>query len=127
MSNRVAVLSGGRLMQVDPPVTIYEKPANRFVAGFIGDANFLPATCMAVDGAGAAFGIDGADGAQVQVDDGVGGVPGGKAVLVVRPERIALVAPEQGQLRGEVRGTMYSGSDLMLHCALASPNRRPGQ
>jgi len=122
MSDRVAVLSGGKVMQVDPPVTIYEKPANRFVAEFIGDANFLPATCVALDGANAVFVLDsaGADGAQLQVGDAASFAPGAKAELVVRPERIALVPPEQGQLRGEVRTTMYSGSDLMLHCALAN-------
>jgi ABC-type Fe3+/spermidine/putrescine transport system ATPase subunit len=45
--------------------------------------------------------------------------PGAKAVLVVRPERIALAPSGQAALQGEVRGTMYSGSDLMLHCVLA--------
>jgi spermidine/putrescine transport system ATP-binding protein len=122
MSDRVAVLSGGKVMQVGPPVTIYEKPANRFVAEFIGDANFLPATCVARDDAGAVFVLDsaGTDGAQLQVGDAAGFAPGAKAELVVRPERIALVSPEQGQLRGEVRTTMYSGSDLMLHCTLAN-------
>jgi ABC-type Fe3+/spermidine/putrescine transport system ATPase subunit len=44
---------------------------------------------------------------------------GAKAVLVVRPERVSLVALESALLRGEVPETIYSGSDLMLHARLA--------
>ena len=122
MSDRVAVLSGGRLMQVGAPVEIYERPANRFVAEFIGDANFLPATCVAIQGAGASFTVDGAtdSSALFQVAECTGLAPGSRAVLVVRPERVALAPSAQVPLHGEVHGTMYSGSDLMLHCTLAN-------
>jgi len=122
MSDRVAVLSGGRLMQVDAPVAIYDRPASRFVAEFIGDANFLPATCVALHGTGTGFRIDGADtgSAPLQLADAGAFAPGAKVVLVVRPERVMLVPPGQAQLRGQVRGTMYSGSDRMLHCVLGN-------
>ena len=41
MSDRIAVVNGGRIMQLDVPRTIYEQPANRFVAEFIGESTFL--------------------------------------------------------------------------------------
>lgn len=120
MSDRVAVLRSGLVMQVGTPSAIYDRPANRFVAEFIGEANFLPASCVTADASGAGFRIDAAprDAAPVRVHDCAGFAPGARAVLVVRPERISVVAAEQALLHGAVRGTMYSGSDLMLHCAL---------
>ena len=42
MSDRVAVIAGGRVMQVDTPRRLYDHPANRFVAEFIGESSFLP-------------------------------------------------------------------------------------
>ena len=44
MSDRIAVINHGRLMQVDDPVGLYDRPANRFVADFIGESTFLPVT-----------------------------------------------------------------------------------
>ncbi len=116
MSDRVAVLSGGQLMQIGTPAAIYEKPVNRFVAEFIGDANFLPATCVAPG----SFRLDGATAGStpIALADANGYAPGAKVVLVVRPERVTLVEPGQAQMRGQIRSAMYSGSDLMLHCAL---------
>ena len=47
MSDRVAVIAGGRLMQVDSPRALYDRPANRFVAEFIGESSFLPVQAQA--------------------------------------------------------------------------------
>ncbi len=120
MSDQVAVMRAGEVAQVGSPSAIYEHPADRFVAGFIGDANFLPATCVTVDGSHASFRLDAApaDAAALRLlrCEGVG--PGGRVVLVVRPERVTLVSVGAASLRGQVRATMYSGSDLMLHCEL---------
>lgn len=44
LSDRIIVMSNGKVEQVDPPTTIYSKPRNRFVAGFLGEANFLDVT-----------------------------------------------------------------------------------
>ena len=41
MSDRIAVMNQGQVLQVDDPITIYEKPVSRFVADFIGESNFL--------------------------------------------------------------------------------------
>ncbi len=45
MSDRIAVMNGGRIQQIASPRALYDQPANRFVAGFIGETNFLSARC----------------------------------------------------------------------------------
>ncbi len=121
MSDRIAVMRDGQLMQVGKSVDIYQRPANRFVAGFIGDANFLAATCVTRSGSGARFRLAcaGDETIEIEVDDVSGIEPGAAATLVVRPERISLAAPESALLRGDVQEAIYSGSDLMLHARLA--------
>lgn len=49
LSDRVAVMNAGRVLQVGTPQEIYEQPADRFVAGFVGGANFIPAAVRAFD------------------------------------------------------------------------------
>ena len=121
MSDRVAVMRDGMVMQVGRPTDIYERPASRFVAEFIGDASFLPATCVERTGAGGRFRLTCSSDldCHIDLDDANEIAPGGKAVLVVRPERVALVPMEVALLRGDVREAIYSGSDLMLHVTLA--------
>jgi spermidine/putrescine transport system ATP-binding protein len=120
MSDRVAVLKDGRLMQVGRPADIYEHPANLFVAEFIGDANFLPASCVARSGAGGRFRLHASPEAEVLLDiaDANEIQTGDKAVLVVRPENITLVSQPSATLCGSVTEAIYSGSDLMLHARL---------
>jgi spermidine/putrescine transport system ATP-binding protein len=121
MSDRIAVMRDGKLMQVGRSADIYERPVNLFVAEFIGDANFLPALCVERNGAGGRFRLSccGDQTVELAVADAKDIVAGGKAVLVVRPERVTLVPLESALLRGEVPETIYSGSDLMLHARLA--------
>jgi iron(III) transport system ATP-binding protein len=91
MSSRVIVMEGGRIAQEGPPEHIYAHPKNRFVAGFIGLSNFVPATVQAPAGDGAwrvqsALGghlCSSAEGAHQQGDD---------VLLAIRPERIDLAA-----------------------------------
>ncbi len=121
MSNRIAVMCNGRVMQTGRPGDVYERPANLFVAGFIGEANFLPATCMARKGPGGTFRIERISGEpmNLEIPDANGIALGAKSVLVLRPERISLVPASQGLLSGLVQETTYSGSDLGVHVKLA--------
>jgi iron(III) transport system ATP-binding protein len=50
LADRLAVMDKGRVAQVGPPLEVYNRPVNRFVAGFLGDSNFLPGTVRQVDG-----------------------------------------------------------------------------
>ncbi|WP_159880622.1 ABC transporter ATP-binding protein [Aquitalea denitrificans] len=110
MSDRIAVMSAGKLQQVGSPEEIYDRPANRFVADFIGETSFL----------------------QGRVADGLlhfgqaGSLPGqvldqsheGAAALAVRPERLQLSTSGSG-LAGVVSEVVYRGVDTVYTVQLA--------
>ncbi|MGW0203185.1 ABC transporter ATP-binding protein [Nonomuraea sp. NPDC003201] len=100
LSDRVAVMNGGRVEQLGSPDEVYRRPATRFVAQFIGAANVLEGT---VTGSGAL------DSGGIVVECGPLSLrPGGRAVVAVRPERIRLATPgpEAGPATGGVAGTV---------------------
>ncbi len=115
MSDRVAVIDRGRIMQVDTPRALYERPANRFVAGFVGQSFFLPVTRH-----GGAVHLDGC---ALRI---AGPVPEGAAHLLLRPERLRiLAAPEDGLnlLRGTVMSLAYQGESVLVQVVLAGGAR----
>ncbi|MDR3514194.1 MAG: ABC transporter ATP-binding protein [Azospirillaceae bacterium] len=127
MSNRIAVMRGGAVMQVGGPAEIYDRPADLFVADFIGEANLMPAVLVDRKGPQGRFRLTGSDALVVANDAGTIGV-GEPAMLMVRPERIGLgplnAAPcDVGVIALRVDALAYSGSDLMLHGALADGTR----
>ena len=121
MSDKIAVMNEGRLLQVGAPMDIYEHPANRFVADFIGAANIIPlvsaergddgyVTCVSEEGTkfrlADRFGQDGS------ADDQGSAGPG----LCVRPERLELVPlggvhddPRVNRLEATVIRSSYLG------------------
>ena len=120
MSDRIAVMQSGVIRQVGRPDEIYERPADLFVAEFIGDANFLESTCCARSGADGEFQLEGQgdQAPRIKVDK-VGHVAvGQKAVLMIRPERVRVVAGAGAALTGRVFETIYSGSSRMVHAKL---------
>lgn len=122
MSDRIAVMRAGRVLQVDSPRMLYERPNSRYVASFIGQSNFLTGTVTESSVGG------------VLVDTGVDGVlrtrpealakVGETVTVVTRPERLALV-PAPGAsgagnlLRGVVREALYVGNDTHFIVDLA--------
>ena len=94
MSDRIAVMSEGRVLQVDSPRAIYDEPANRFVAGFIGNCNLLSAVYHATPEA-ASVEIDGVGSVAVRADPKIAG--GRPVTVVIRPERIALSPAESAR------------------------------
>jgi ABC-type Fe3+/spermidine/putrescine transport system ATPase subunit len=113
MSDRIAVMDKGRLLQVGTPVEIYEKPATRFIAEFIGDSNLLGVRVTSVNGA--ACEVDLGGGAEVaarspsSADISVGSTVG----FLLRPEMVRLqpAAPdEKPKLSGRVSAEVYQGS-----------------
>ncbi len=116
LGDRVAVLHGGRLEQVGSPQDLYDSPATRFVATFVGRASVLPATWSAarseavLDG-GASWRAAGEERlADSQPVD-----------LVVRPEGLAFAnGPEPGALAGEVVGRRFAGRFAYYEVALSS-------
>jgi putative spermidine/putrescine transport system ATP-binding protein len=93
MSDRIAILRGGHVEQVGAPEEVYTRPATRFVAEFLGEANLLPAAhAMAI-------GFAGRDDERLS----------GSGTAVVRPEHCTLGGPEESGARGTVDGVSYQG------------------
>jgi spermidine/putrescine transport system ATP-binding protein len=89
ISNRIAVLNEGKVEQIDSPAALYQCPRTRFVASFIGDANFIEGTFVRkLDDRYISFRIEGI-GEFITRGDG-GGQPGPKGRLMVRPENLRI-------------------------------------
>lgn len=108
MSDRIAVMSGGRVQQIASPRELYDRPANRFVAGFIGESNILTAQAQGgtVSLLGHTFAVQGA--------------PNGPVTLMIRPEHVALGAVAGAlNLTAVVARRVYFGTDTHLHLTLS--------
>ena len=119
MADRIVVLSGGRIEQSGAPLDLYNRPANRFVAGFIGSPsmNFLAGRAngvdeIAVDGVGA-----------IRLDPPLAApVPGAAVELGVRPEDVRIVDADApvpvDAARATADGVEQLGSESYLYCTL---------
>jgi len=120
MSDRIAVMNGGAIEQIGRPSEIYERPATRFVADFIGRTNVMPATIERVAGASASIAT--VQGAAIAVANPHALAAGAAALLAIRPERARLAsAPMAGalSLRAEVTQILYLGALREIHLKLA--------
>lgn len=111
MSDRVAVMDGGRVRQIGAPSEIYEYPADRFVADFIGEANLLNGRVAVSDGENVRIILDG--GATLTLRGEASAE--GEITLVVRPERVRLTksaADEENRLTGRVAEASYQGGRI---------------
>ena len=101
MSDTIVVMNQGYIQQMGSPEKIYNEPENSFVADFIGESNILPATMIEdklVEILGARFAC---------VDTGFGNNQ--PVDVVIRPEEIDLVKPEEGTICGKVTGLIFKG------------------
>lgn len=101
MSDTVVVMNGGKIQQIGSPVDIYNEPVNAFVADFIGESNILNGLMIKdrlVEINGRQFEC---------VDEGFG--ENTPVDVVVRPEDIKLVPPEEAQLNGVVESVIFKG------------------
>jgi spermidine/putrescine ABC transporter ATP-binding subunit len=89
LSDRVAVMRAGRLQQVAPPRALYERPANAFVAGFVGESNLLDGVVLAVDGQGAI--VETAGGRRLAAAPGEAR-PGDRVLVMLRPDAAEITA-----------------------------------
>ncbi len=117
LADKIVVLRDGRIEQVGSPLELYEQPANRFVAGFIGSPkmNFIDATCAGSHSEG--FDVSMAGGATLSFA-GAAHLQGSSVALGVRPEHLSLVAPEDGHLRGRVVLAERLGGETYVHVQL---------
>jgi spermidine/putrescine transport system ATP-binding protein len=117
MSDRIAVMSAGKILQVGSPHDIYEHPAERFVAGFIGETNFLDAEVVATSAGSATVKLP--SGKQIPAGLPEGFQPGSRVSLAVRPERAQIVAADaDATLAGVIDNLVYLGTDTHFHLRL---------
>ena len=128
MGDRVAVMRKGELQQVDEPQTLYERPVNLFVGGFIGSPamNMLEATVARQNG-GVVLDLGGQklqlDASDIASTPALAGFDGRRVILGIRPEGLeeASLADESRpgrRLTGRVELREALGSELMVHFAL---------
>ncbi|BCX19000.1 MAG: ABC transporter ATP-binding protein [Geminicoccaceae bacterium] len=113
MADLIVVLSKGRIEQAGPPLELYHRPANLFVAGFLGSPkmNFLPV--RAAEG-----GVRLASGDLLPIADAALGA--GELTLGVRPEHLFLAADGSATLAGRVRLVEHLGAESYLHVETAA-------
>jgi multiple sugar transport system ATP-binding protein len=103
LADKLVVLSAGKVMQVGSPLELYERPNNRFVAGFIGSPrmNFIAGEVAGVSAAGADVRLKG--GGVVRVEGPVRAEQGQAVTLGVRPEHFMFAQGDAAAVRGNVR------------------------
>jgi putative spermidine/putrescine transport system ATP-binding protein len=108
MSDRIAVMDGGNVLQVGSPQDVYEEPGSRFVAGFVGVSNLLELPVTGSRDGVLSLGLG--EGDAVTAD---GTATTGTAIVTIRPERIAIResadAGAECHARGVVRESLYAG------------------
>jgi spermidine/putrescine transport system ATP-binding protein len=115
MSDRIAVMSAGRILQVGTPRDIYDRPAERFVADFIGESNFLAAEVVGTANGSACVRL--APGCELNATLPEGFSPRPQVTVVVRPEHARIVR-DNGTLSGTLDNVVYFGTDTHYHVRL---------
>jgi multiple sugar transport system ATP-binding protein len=110
MGDRVAVMKLGVLQQVDTPLKLYDKPANLFVAGFIGSPQM-----NLLEGVAAEDGTVKVGGYNVPVDPTAERKMSGKVTVGVRPENWRLVTADEGGLPVKVTVVEELGADSFVY------------
>jgi spermidine/putrescine transport system ATP-binding protein len=131
MSDRIALMRQGRIEQLGTPRELYDRPASRYVADFIGDTNLLPGTVVE-GGAGRVLLLVGNIRLMGVSDAPL--TPGANAWLSVRPEVIRVVdgrvaeaqtvdTADRNVLNGTISELVYAGSTVRVHTLLSSGQR----
>ena len=118
MSDRIAVMSAGRVRQIGDPREIYEAPVDRFVADFIGETNLLDVSIVGVESGRAICELPG--GARVGASTAGQARVGDAGHFSVRPEHFTVTPPGEGQLDGEIVREIYLGTAVQVVVRLAS-------
>jgi spermidine/putrescine transport system ATP-binding protein len=127
MSDRIAVMNRGRYEQLGDPEVLYEKPQTRFVAGFLGVSNLLPAARDGAENGYAGFKLS--EGTTVRVPRALTEGRTGSLALGVRPEKIRLheadseIAAGMNRLSGVIADASYLGVSTQYIVQLADGHR----
>jgi putative spermidine/putrescine transport system ATP-binding protein len=115
MSDEIAILRDGKLVQRGTPKELYERPASRFAADFLGRSNFLKGEVESVNGSGFKYRC----GAHSLVQNGAAEKPEprGKVIVTLRPEKIRILDAGESspnRLTGQVASWRYLGDDYHI-------------
>jgi spermidine/putrescine transport system ATP-binding protein len=108
MSDRLAIMHRGRVLQVGTPADVYERPATRFVAEFIGESNVLEGRVIDRNGSIAVVNVG-------EVAFRADNIDGESVLLAIRPEKFSLTSEPQlagNSLPGVVEDSLYLGTDV---------------
>ncbi len=116
MSDRIAVMSEGQVQQVGTPTEIYEHPANRFVAGFVGDANFFDAEITTPIGTEVTCRTRG--GLELRANAAKARPGQRSGTLFLRPEKVRLAPKGQGNVDGRIEIVQYLGNACQMEIGI---------
>ncbi|HEX7109663.1 MAG TPA: ABC transporter ATP-binding protein [Aestuariivirga sp.] len=117
MSDRIAVMDKGIVLQIGSPREIYHRPADRFVASFIGESNFL--SCTIGKSAKGYLEAKLRDGSTISVERPEGLDPPPKATIAVRPEHAFISEKRRpGELAATIENMVFLGTDTHVHTRL---------
>ena len=138
VGDRIAVMKDGVILQLDTPRALYTRPANKFTAAFLGDADFPEAKCLRTENGLAVFQTPMGE-LRVHLDgQPVTPAPGDVCTLMIRPEAVRPGADpasanafpcvvRDSVFLGETTGLTLDASGFTLHASeSAAPERRPG-
>jgi spermidine/putrescine ABC transporter ATP-binding subunit len=113
MSDRIAVMNDGRIEQCGPPTELYDEPANRFVADFIGESNFIDGKLTTHEGNTTCVAVPGVGEVRARRNVATGAESGAAVALTVRPEKIVIsdesAIPGMNVVSGKVSDVIFVG------------------
>ena len=118
MSDRIAVMSKGKVQQLATPVEIYERPVNKFVADFIGESNFMEGTIKSISKDEAAVYVPALKAEIKGLPMSSSFVNGEEVIISTRPEKIRIVehgTKGEGLFKAKVLNSVYIGSDTHVY------------
>lgn len=121
MADRIAILEKGEVMQVATPAEVYEAPASRFVAEFVGSINMFEGAVVERNGAGAR--ISHGEGRMIVADNAGDAAVGDKVAFAIRPEKVSVSSREPGSdainaMGGSVYDIAYLGDMTIYYVKL---------
>ena len=126
ISDRLVVMKDGLIEQVGTPIEIYERPANEFIAGFVGYVNFMDGTVSALDAAAHTASVDTPYGAFEVSLEQKDIAPGDEVLMVIRPESVTISLDcgikRKNVVCGTLRSYMYAGS--LAKCTVAIGDKK---
>lgn len=119
MSDRIAVMNDGLVLQIGSPKEIYERPRTRFVADFIGETNFLNGTVSEINDSDVSVLVD--DQLAVRAQSDISLHNGQAVTVVIRPEKFKL--DNSSDFKGRVEEIIYIGTDTRYLIRLTDQTR----